>query len=94
LNEAEAAAGQWMQRVPQPEVTLPEETPQQMSELYQRALEFVKSEFEENTWRAFWRTAVDGQSAAETAAELGMSSPPCAWPSRASCTASARKSAI
>jgi RNA polymerase sigma-70 factor (ECF subfamily) len=25
--------------------------------------------------RAFWRTAVDGQSAAETAAELGMSVP-------------------
>ena len=64
-----------MQQVPQPEVTLPEETPQQVSELYQRALEFVKSEFEENSWRAFWRTAVDGQSAAETAAELGMSVP-------------------
>jgi RNA polymerase sigma-70 factor (ECF subfamily) len=69
------AAGQLMQQVPQPEVTLPEETPQQVTELYQRALEFVKSEFADNSWRAFWRTAVDGESAADIAAELGMSVP-------------------
>lgn len=69
------SAGQQMQQVPQPEVTLPEETPEQVADLYQRALELVKSEFEQNTWRAFWRTAVDGQSPADTAAELGMSAP-------------------
>ena len=69
------AAGQRMQQVPQPEVTLPEETPQQVADLYQRALELVTSEFEPNTWRAFWRTAVDGQSSAEVAAELGISVP-------------------
>ncbi len=69
------AAGWQMQQVPQPEVRLPEETPQEVSELYQRALESVRSEFEENTWRAFWRTAVDGQPPTDIAAELGMSAP-------------------
>ncbi|MCI0683017.1 MAG: sigma-70 family RNA polymerase sigma factor [Gemmataceae bacterium] len=69
------AAGQQMQQVPQPEVTLPEETPEQVAGLYQRALDLVQSEFEENTWRAFWRTAVDGQPPADIAAELGMSAP-------------------
>jgi len=69
------AAGQQLQQVAQPEITLPDETPQQLAELYQRALELVQSEFEPNTWRAFWRTAVDGQSPADIAAELGMSAP-------------------
>jgi RNA polymerase sigma-70 factor (ECF subfamily) len=32
----------------------------------------LRSEFEEHTWRAFWRVAVDGQPAPEVAAELGM----------------------
>jgi RNA polymerase sigma-70 factor (ECF subfamily) len=67
------AAGQQLQQVPQSEVTLPEETPQQLSELYQRAIEHVQCEFEANTWRAFCRTAVDGQSPADVGAELGMS---------------------
>jgi RNA polymerase sigma-70 factor, ECF subfamily len=69
------AAGQQLQQVAQPEITLPDETPQQLAELYQRALELVQSEFEPKTWRAFWRTAVDGQSPADIAAELGMSAP-------------------
>jgi len=67
------AASQQLQQVPQPEICLPEETPQEVAGLYQRAIEFVRGEFEEKTWRAFWRTAVDGQSPAETAAELSMS---------------------
>jgi RNA polymerase sigma-70 factor (ECF subfamily) len=40
--------------------------------LVQRALQLLHSEFEERTWRAFWRTAVDGQPAVAVAAELGM----------------------
>ena len=67
------AAGQQLQQVPQAEVSFPEETPQEVAELYQRAIELVKSEFEANTWRAFWRTAVDGRSPAEIATELDMS---------------------
>jgi RNA polymerase sigma-70 factor, ECF subfamily len=41
--------------------------------LFHRALEMIRGEFEERTWRAFWRTAVDGEPAHDAAAELGMS---------------------
>ncbi|MEJ7595712.1 MAG: sigma-70 family RNA polymerase sigma factor [Planctomycetaceae bacterium] len=37
-----------------------------------RALEMIRAEFKEQTWSAFWRLTVDGQSAAEVAADLGM----------------------
>jgi RNA polymerase sigma-70 factor, ECF subfamily len=39
-----------------------------------RAVEAIRGEFEAQTWRAFWRTAVDGLSAPEAARELGMTS--------------------
>lgn len=38
-----------------------------------RALELVRSEFAERTWQAFRRVAVEGQSPADVAADLGMS---------------------
>jgi RNA polymerase sigma-70 factor (ECF subfamily) len=41
--------------------------------LYHRAVQLIQGEFEEPTWRAFWRTAVDGIDAAEVADELGLS---------------------
>jgi len=66
-------ASRQLQDVPQPEVVLPEETPQQLAELYERTLALMKGEFEESTWRAFWRTTVDGQRPVDIAAELGMS---------------------
>ena len=37
-----------------------------------RALEMVRSEFQEQTWTAFWRMTVEGHSASEIAADLGM----------------------
>jgi len=40
--------------------------------LVQRALALIQMEFEERTWRAFWRSAVDGQAAKDIARELGM----------------------
>src|SRR3954470_18321002 len=36
------------------------------------AMERVKSEFQENTWRAFWLTAVEGTSAAEASQKTGL----------------------
>jgi RNA polymerase sigma-70 factor (ECF subfamily) len=36
-------------------------------------MERVKGEFQENTWRAFWLTAVEGVAASEVAAQTGMS---------------------
>ena len=41
--------------------------------LFETALGLIRPEFEERTWQAFWRTAVDDQAAADVAAELSMS---------------------
>jgi RNA polymerase sigma-70 factor (ECF subfamily) len=40
--------------------------------LIRRALDFIHQDFEERTWKAFWRFEVDGQPAADVASELGM----------------------
>jgi RNA polymerase sigma-70 factor (ECF subfamily) len=40
--------------------------------LFDRALDLVRGEFEERTWRAFWLTAVEDRAPADVAAELGM----------------------
>jgi RNA polymerase sigma-70 factor (ECF subfamily) len=40
--------------------------------LYRRAVELIQGDFQEQTWRAFWRVVVDGQAPADVAAELGM----------------------
>jgi RNA polymerase sigma-70 factor (ECF subfamily) len=37
------------------------------------AMERVKSEFQEKTWRAFWLTAVEGAAAADVSRQLGLS---------------------
>jgi RNA polymerase sigma-70 factor, ECF subfamily len=62
-----------LQQLPEPGADLPDAPPEQLSALYYRILELLHVEFEQRTWQAFWRTAVDGQSPADTAAELGMS---------------------
>jgi RNA polymerase sigma-70 factor (ECF subfamily) len=40
--------------------------------LARRALELMRTEFDPATWRACWETLGEGRSAAEVAAELGM----------------------
>ena len=42
------------------------------TELLHRALALIRAEFEPRTWEAFWQTAVDGRSAPDVAADLGM----------------------
>jgi RNA polymerase sigma-70 factor (ECF subfamily) len=37
-----------------------------------RALDLLRLEFEERTWQAFWRTAVEGQATADVAGDLEM----------------------
>jgi RNA polymerase sigma-70 factor (ECF subfamily) len=54
------------------EPDLPEDTEDDLGGLYHRALELVRGEFEEKTWQAFWRAAVEGQSPANIAADLGV----------------------
>jgi RNA polymerase sigma-70 factor (ECF subfamily) len=41
--------------------------------LFLRALDLVRQDFEERTWQAFWRTAVEGQSPRDVAEALSMS---------------------
>jgi RNA polymerase sigma-70 factor (ECF subfamily) len=40
--------------------------------LYRRALELMKADFQETTWRACWEQVVNGRRAADVAAELGI----------------------
>jgi RNA polymerase sigma-70 factor, ECF subfamily len=64
-----------LQQIPAPgdgiEVEL-SESPGEVTELYRRALKQVQNQFEERTWRAFWRVTVENCSPAEVAAELGI----------------------
>lgn len=39
-----------------------------------RALECIQIDYEDTTWRAFWRTVVDGESTADVAADLELAS--------------------
>lgn len=41
--------------------------------LIRRALALIRPDFEEKTWQAFWRSAVDGDSAEEISADLKIS---------------------
>jgi RNA polymerase sigma-70 factor (ECF subfamily) len=41
--------------------------------IYHRAIGLIRTEFEERTWQAFWRVAVDGQSPIDAACDLRMS---------------------
>lgn len=43
--------------------------------LTRRVLETIRAEFESHTWDAFWRTAVEGHSPGDVAADLRMSVP-------------------
>jgi RNA polymerase sigma-70 factor, ECF subfamily len=40
---------------------------------YRRVLDLVRGEFEERTWLAFWRTAVEGRDPGDVGGELAMS---------------------
>lgn len=62
-----------MLAVPDDAAELAEEPAEQISALYHRALELVRAEFEDRTWQAFWRAAIDGHSPAIIATELGVS---------------------
>jgi RNA polymerase sigma-70 factor (ECF subfamily) len=43
-----------------------------MDGLRRRALELVRGEFEERTWRAFWLTAAEERAPADIAEEMGV----------------------
>ncbi|MCA9119837.1 MAG: sigma-70 family RNA polymerase sigma factor [Planctomycetaceae bacterium] len=45
----------------------------EMGNLRRRAMELVRGDFEERTWQAFWRSAVEGDSPSDIACDLGIS---------------------
>ncbi len=47
-------------------------SPDLLRELILKALELVRVEFKEPSWKAFWRTAIDGLTTDVVANELGM----------------------
>jgi RNA polymerase sigma-70 factor (ECF subfamily) len=50
-----------------------EDPPSELEALRRRALELVRGQVAERTWRAFWLTAIEGHAPAEVAAGLGVS---------------------
>ena len=58
---------------PAPTDSLEEDPPSELEALRRRALELVRGQVEERTWRAFWLTAIEGQASVEVAASLGVS---------------------
>lgn len=50
-----------------------EDPAEELDGLRRRALELVRSEFEDRTWRAFWMTVVEGRAPADIAGEMGVS---------------------
>jgi RNA polymerase sigma-70 factor (ECF subfamily) len=61
-----------LQEIPEAELAADADESAQVSALFHRAVKLLRDEFEERTWQAFWRTAVDDQPAAAVAGELGM----------------------
>jgi RNA polymerase sigma-70 factor (ECF subfamily) len=49
-----------------------DDPPSELQALRLRALELVRGQVEERTWRAFWLTAMEGQSPVDIAASLGV----------------------
>ena len=70
-----SAALTWLAEVPASPPPDDEAVAEERAErrLLHRALKAIAAEFEERTWRAFWRTAVEGRPPRDVAAELAMS---------------------
>jgi RNA polymerase sigma-70 factor (ECF subfamily) len=69
-----SSAREWLARLPAPSTSSSAEAEPQaaLGGLYRRALELVRGEFEERSWRAFWGVVVEGRDTAAVAANLGM----------------------
>jgi RNA polymerase sigma-70 factor, ECF subfamily len=49
-----------------------EEQGSDTSELVRRALQLIRAEFEERTWKAFWRVTVEGHAPKDVGQEMGI----------------------
>jgi len=61
-----------LHQVPEPPELAGDDSPDEVRRLHHRGLELVRDQFEDRTWQAFWRTAVEGQAPADVAQDLGM----------------------
>lgn len=62
-----------MLQIPDSDEVKADEAPEEVKRLHQRALELIRTEFEEKTWHAFLRCAVDGQAPVDVGKDLHMS---------------------
>jgi RNA polymerase sigma-70 factor (ECF subfamily) len=75
---AEATGGStalsWLNEVADPEVDAEGEgnEEQELGILYRRAIQVLRDEFEDKSWRAFWRVTVDDEPVEQVAASLRM----------------------
>jgi RNA polymerase sigma-70 factor (ECF subfamily) len=67
-----SSAQRRLAQAPEPPANVPPDDDGERG-LFARALDAVRCEFEERTWQAFLRTAVEGKAPREVAEELGMS---------------------
>jgi RNA polymerase sigma-70 factor (ECF subfamily) len=74
VAEGGSDAQRRMQAVADPLGFEDEQEKEQMNRLYREGVNQIRREFEEATWRAFWRTAIDERSPDSLVEELGMSS--------------------
>jgi RNA polymerase sigma-70 factor (ECF subfamily) len=77
-REPQAAGGSeakaWWSRLPESSGRSEAlEADERYDRLFRQALELIKAEFQERTWRAFWRVVVEAQSPQAVAQELNMS---------------------
>ncbi|MFK8115006.1 MAG: RNA polymerase sigma factor [Rubripirellula sp.] len=54
-------------------IDAPQQPPDEANALTQRALQLIKTDFQESTWQAFWRVTVEEQTPADVASDLGIS---------------------
>ena len=69
-------AARLLAEIPAPEAPDPADPAEAeaMRRLFLRGLDLIRPEFEDRTWQAFWRTAVEGRAPREVATELSMTS--------------------
>jgi RNA polymerase sigma-70 factor (ECF subfamily) len=65
-------AWQQLERVADAPMAAQESDSEEISLLYRRAVEQVRSQFEERTWRAFWLCAIEDRLTESVAQELGV----------------------
>lgn len=73
--EAQGGSGAYarLQEIAEPPEKPTDDPPEEVTQLHHRALELIRSQFEEKTWKAFWRCAVDGLSPVDVGTEMQMS---------------------